>query len=250
MTTLSQPKIELYLNGLVFTGWKRISVRRSLESMSGQFELGIAIRREDDPTVLKVGASLVLKINGQAVITGYLDELSQSISGEDKTISVSGRDKTCDLVDCSVIHSSYHFKNQTVKQIAETLCQPFGIGVLWIVTGEDANEKINVWQVEPGETVFDTLQKLARHKGVLVTSDVDGNLVFAEPSSEQNGRLVLGQNLLSLDITDSWTNRFSMYRVIGDAEQGGEKGDTSKNKAKRKTQKDKSSTPEDPDIYV
>ncbi|MFU2132092.1 phage baseplate assembly protein [Gallibacterium anatis] len=237
---LSQPQIELYLNGLIFSGWKALSVTRSLEAMSGHFELGIAVRPEDDVSVLQVGASLVLKMNGQTVITGYLDDLTQNISGNNKDVRISGRDKTADLVDCSVIHTSYHFRNQTAKQIATALCQPFGISVVWQVKTPEANEMIAVWQVEPGETVFDTLTKLARHKGILVTSDVNGNLVFTEPTTQVKGELVLGQNILELETTDSWANRFSLYRVIGDAEQGGEKGGKGK---------EQSSAPEDPDIY-
>lgn len=239
---IEQPEIKLYLNGLIFTGWKSLSITRSLEAMSGRFELGIAVRAEDDVSVLKVGAALMLEINGERAITGYLDELNQSISGEDKSVRISGRDKTADLVDCSVIHNSYHFKNQNLQEIASTLCMPFGIDVVWAVQSQDAAEKIPVWQVEPGETVFDTLTKAARHKGVLVTSDVNGNLVFTEPSTEPVGELILGQNLLELELTDSWANRFSQYRVIGDAEQGGEKGSG-------KGKQGKSSSPEDPDIY-
>ncbi|UXN35847.1 contractile injection system protein, VgrG/Pvc8 family [Avibacterium paragallinarum] len=238
-TSLTQPQIELYLNGLIFSGWKSLSVTRSLEAMSGHFELGIAVRPEDDVSALQVGGSLVLKMNGQTVITGYLDDLTQNISGTNKDIRITGRDKTADLVDCSVIHHSYHFRNQTVKQIAQVLCQPFNINVVWEVLTSKANDVIKVWQVEPGETVFDTLTKLARHKGILVTSDVEGNLVFTEPSTELKGELILGQNILELEATDSWANRFSLYRVIGDAEQGGEKGG-----------KGKASAPEDPDIYV
>ncbi|PRL12532.1 hypothetical protein BV129_00562 [Haemophilus influenzae] len=75
-----------------------------------------------------------------------------------------------------------------------------------------------------------------------MTSDVNGNLVFTEPSTEPVGELILGQNLLELELTDSWANRFSQYRVIGDAEQGGEKGSG-------KGKQGKSSSPEDPDIY-
>lgn len=218
-------KVELFLNGKIFSGWKTLSVFRSLEAMSGQFDLGIAVRPEDDISVLKAGSSLILKMGGQTVITGYLDELRQRIEGENKEITVSGRDKTADLVDCAVIHSSYQFKGQTLKQIAEAICKPFGINVVWTATESGATEVIPVWQVEPGETAFDTLSKAARHKGVLVTSDVDGNLVFTDPSKTKVGELMLGQNLLSLEVTDSWTQRYSLYRIIGDAEQGGEKGD-------------------------
>ncbi|HDX1124360.1 phage tail protein [Pasteurella canis] len=224
---MTEPKIELYLNEHIFSGWTRLSVFRSLESMSGQFDLGIAIRPEDDISQIKPGSKIQLKMNGQTVITGYLDSLSQSISGESKEISVSGRDKTADLVDCSVIHQSYHFKNQTLQQIAEVICKPFGIKVVWQATEPGANEKMNVWQVEPGETAFDTLSKAARHKGVLVTSNVDGDLVFTDPSDTVVGEFKLGENVLELELNDDWTQRFSLYRVIGDAEQGGAKGNES-----------------------
>lgn len=224
---MTESKIELYLNEHIFSGWTRLSVFRSLESMSGQFDLGIAIRPEDDVSQIKPGSKIQLKMNGQTVITGYLDSLSQSISGESKEISVSGRDKTADLVDCSVIHQSYHFKNQTLQQIAEVICKPFGIKVVWQATEPGANEKMNVWQVEPGETAFDTLSKAARHKGVLVTSNVDGDLVFTDPSDTVVGEFKLGENILELELNDDWTQRFSLYRVIGDAEQGGQKGNKS-----------------------
>lgn len=236
---LSQPKIELYLNGMIFSGWTDLSVTRSLEAMSGHFELGIAVRPEDDVSALKVGGSVMLTMNGNTVITGYLDEFTQNISGNNKNIRITGRDKTEDLVDCSVIHQSYHFRNQTAKQIATVLCQSFDIAVKWEVKTPEANEVIPLWQVEPGETVFDTLTKLARYRGVLITSDVEGNLLFTEAGSTFAGELILGQNILEIETTESWTNRFSLYRVIGDAEQGGEKGG-----------KGKSSTPEDPDIYI
>ena len=81
-----------------------------------------------------------------------------------------------------------------------------------------------MWQVEPGETAFDTLSKAARHKGVLVTSSVEGDLVFTDPSNTVVGEFKLGENILELELQDDWTQRFSLYRVVGDAEQGGSKG--------------------------
>lgn len=224
---MSQPVVELYLNEHIFSGWTKLSVTRSLESMSGQFEVGIALKKDADVSQIQPGAEIALEMNGQRVITGYLDSLKQTISGENKEISASGRDKTADLVDCAVIHQSYHFKNQTLQQIAETICKPFNIGVIWAVTEQGAGEKIAVWQVEPGETAFDTLSKAARHKGVLVTSDVQGNLVFTDPSDEVVGEFKLGDNILELELNDDRANRFSLYRVIGDAEQGGSKGNKS-----------------------
>lgn len=77
--TETNNKIELYLNGKILSGWKSLNLQRSLESMSGRFDLGIAVRPEDDISVLAAGSPLVLKMGGQTVITGYLDEDRKSV---------------------------------------------------------------------------------------------------------------------------------------------------------------------------
>ena len=78
--------------------------------MSGQFEIGIAVRPDADVSQIQPGAPVVLKINGQTVITGHLDALTQHVTDKNKDIKATGRDKTADLVDCSVLHQSYHLK--------------------------------------------------------------------------------------------------------------------------------------------
>ncbi len=40
-----------------------------------------------------------------------------------------GRDKTGDLVDCSVVHSSGKWKGVRLEQVAADVCRPFGITV-------------------------------------------------------------------------------------------------------------------------
>lgn len=56
---------------------------------------------------------------------------------------------------------------------------------------------------------------------MLVTSNVEGDLVFTDPSNTVVGEFKLGENILEVELNDDWTQRFSFYRVIGDAEQGG-----------------------------
>lgn len=218
--------VELYLNGYIFTGFKSVNVLRSLESMSGHFELGLAARLQDDVSLIKAGSKIELKANEQTLITGYIDSVQVTINATEKTITISGRDKTADLIDCAVLHHSYQFNGQTLEQIAVELCKPFGVSVKWEVQDNTANAVVDVWQVEPGETVFETLSKAARYRGVLMTSNPQGDLVFTEPSKALSStNLELGKNLLSIDLNDSWENRFSIYRVIGDNQAGGQKGD-------------------------
>ncbi|HEQ1857018.1 TPA: phage tail protein [Providencia alcalifaciens] len=224
--------IELKLGNTIYSGWKKLDVTRSLEDMSGQFSLGITVKNDDSPLVLKPGRACQLAMNGQPVVTGYVDTVEVSISADERTITLSGRDKTGDLVDCAAIHGKGQWRNVNLEAIAKDLCQPFGVTVRWQVADSAAATVFRQWQIEPGETVFDNLSRAARHRGVLMTSNAAGELVFTSASTQTVATLILGKSerqgvkILSLDSTLSWQERFSVYRVKGASAAGGRWGET------------------------
>lgn len=189
-------RIELYIGGSIFSGWLTVSVRRSLEHLAGSFELGLMLPGERIPSALRTGQSLTLRINGQTVISGWLDQVSQRISATRHQISINGRDKTGDLVDCAAIHPGSQWRNRTLAQIAADLCAPFGIAVRWQVNDDTAARPFSSFTLENSETVADALTRAARHRGVLVTSNADGDLVFTQAGNQQTDRLVLGKTCL------------------------------------------------------
>lgn len=219
-------RIELYIGGSIFSGWLTVSVRRSLEHLAGSFELGLMLPGERIPSALRTGQSLTLRINGQTVISGWLDQVSQRISATRHQISISGRDKTGDLVDCAAIHPGSQWRNRTLAQIAADLCAPFGIAVRWQVNDDTAARPFSSFTLENSETVADALTRSARHRGVLVTSNANGDLVFTQAGSQQTDRLVLGDNLLDADYNTDWRGRYSEYRVRGHGRGGGKRGDS------------------------
>ncbi|ENO8581475.1 phage tail protein [Shigella sonnei] len=219
-------RIELYIGGSIFSGWLTVSVRRSLEHLAGSFELGLMLPGERIPSALRTGQSMTLRINGQTVISGWLDQVSQRISATRHQISISGRDKTGDLVDCAAIHPGSQWRNRTLAQIAADLCAPFGIAVRWQVNDDTAARPFSSFTLENSETVADALTRAARHRGVLVTSNADGDLVFTQAGSQQTDRLVLGDNLLDADYNTDWRGRYSEYRVRGHGRGGGKRGDS------------------------
>ncbi len=224
--------IELTLGNTTYSGWKKLDVTRSIEDMSGQFSLGITVKNDDSPLVLKPGSACLLSMNSQRVITGYVDSVEVSISGDERTITLSGRDKTGDLVDCAAVHGKGQWRNVSIETIAKDLCQPFGVTVRWQVQDATAATVFRQWQIEPGETVFDNLSRAARHRGVIITSNATGDLVFITAASQSVASLVLGKStgigikILSLDTSLSWQERFSVYRVKGASAAGGQWGET------------------------
>ncbi|EEQ3927391.1 phage tail protein, partial [Escherichia coli] len=185
-------RVELYLGGEIFSGWLTVSVRRSLEHLAGSFELGVMMPGVRLPSSVRAGQSLELRIDGQPVITGWLDQVRQRISATRFQITLSGRDKTGDLVDCSAIHPGSQWRNRTLEHIASDLCAPFGVTVRWQVNDATAARPFSTFTLENSETVADALTRAARHRGVLVTSNAAGELVFTQAGSQRGDTLTLG----------------------------------------------------------
>lgn len=215
-----KPIIELYINNLIFTGWKDVRIKRSIENMSSAFTLEVTDKINNNPLSIQAGLACYLDINGQRVITGYIDEVTLDITGDNQTITITGRDKTADLIDCAAIYKTGQWREVTLEKIAKDLCAPFNIDVVWSVNDAAASELFKWWQIEPSETVFENLARAARQRGVLLTSNEQGNLVFMSAGSKNVASLTLGENILSLNITKSFQHRFSIYRVLGDSSGG------------------------------
>ncbi|ECF7297797.1 phage tail protein [Salmonella enterica subsp. enterica] len=222
---MANNRVALHVDGKVFTGWQSVEVTRSIEHMAGDFSLGVVLPGNSVPDSLRPGVSLVLDIDGKTVITGWVDTVKQRISARDLSISLSGRDKTGDLVDCSAVYKGGQWHNRTLQQIAQDLCAPFGVRVRWDVNDATAAKPFATFTLELSETVGDALVRAARHRGVLVTSNEQGDVVFTQARAQRTDTLTLGENLLSCDYSNDWRDRFSEYNVKGHSGGGGKNGD-------------------------
>ncbi|ECG5863041.1 phage tail protein, partial [Salmonella enterica subsp. enterica serovar Oranienburg] len=218
-------RVELFISGKIFSGWAGVSVRRSLEHLAGSFSLELMLPGQPVPDGIDPGQPLKLQINGVTVITGYLDTVKHKLTATSNKITITGRDKTGDLVDCSAVFKGSQWHGRTLEQIAGDLCKPFGIRVIWQVSDATAAKPFATFTLQLSETVSDALTRAARHRGVLVTSNADGDLVFTQAGNQQTDTLELGKNLLDADFTDDWRNRYSEYLVKGHGGGGGHKGD-------------------------
>ncbi|EGG6362770.1 phage tail protein [Salmonella enterica] len=219
-------RIVLTLGGQSYTGWQSASIKRSIENAAGEFQLGIAKRIGVSVKALVPGQSVKLTINDQAVVTGWLDEFESDVSSTDFTLSLTGRDKTGDLVDCAAVYQGGMWSGRTLAQIAADLCKPFNVAVRWLVTDATASKAFSSFKLEHSETVYEALGRAARMRGVLMTSNANGDLVFTQAGTAYAGSLTLGKDLLELEYKNSWHDRFSLYKVVGGHACGGDLGDS------------------------
>lgn len=215
---------ELKVDGVFYGGWKSLRVTRSIEQMAGTFELEVTERWPGQPQAspIKPGRSCQLLLDGEVVITGYVDLPAPDFDANRHTVRVSGRDKTGDLVDCSAIYKSGQWRKVKIDQLARDLIKPFGIK---LVVDTDVGAAFTSWNIQEGESVFDCLERAARMRALLVTSNQDGDLVItrAGKSRLEHG-LVEGRNIKAARGEFSWKDRYSTYIVKGQGRLG-EDGD-------------------------
>lgn len=219
-------QVELRVNGSYYGGWKSIRIERGIEQIAGTFDLSVTDRwaEQSEARQINPGQSCQVLIDEAVVITGYVDTVAPEYDKQQHSISVSGRDKTGDLVDCAAIHKSGAWSGQKLDQIAADLCQPFGIKVL---RNADVGTAFSTFSIQEGETVFECLERAARMKAVLPASDGLGNLMLTRANTGAAvAELVEGENILSARGEFSWKDRYSRYIVkaqgVGDDDNFGD----------------------------
>lgn len=217
--------VTLRADGRLFTGWTSVSVTRSIESVAGYFELGVNVPPGTDLSGLAPGKAFTLEIDGQIVCTGYIDSRRRQMTADSMKIIIAGRDKTADLIDCAAVYSGGQWKNRTLEQIARDLCAPYGVTVRWELSDKESSAAFPGFTLDHSETVYEALVRASRARGVLMTNNAAGELVFSRAASTATDELVLGENLLTLDFEEDFRDRFSEYTVKGYARANGAEGD-------------------------
>jgi len=212
--------IVLSVDGNKYDGWTGMNITHSLEDMAGGFTLSLTMKWPDAKArTIKQGTACTVKIGSDQVLAGYIDDWIPSYDDKLVRLEVQGRSKTGDLVDCSLVQKTGQFNGLTFVDIAKRVCEPFSIDV---VSEVDAGDKFGKVTVDQGETVFEFLDRLAKQRAFLLTTDAMGRLVITRASAVVLPvRLQLGVNILAARGRFSMRDRASQYIVKGSSSAGG-----------------------------
>jgi prophage tail gpP-like protein len=211
------PNILLLVRGRVYGGWKQASITRSLDAIAGKFDLVSIDKWEANAERWRIfpGDECQVKIDGEPLITGYVDKAGPSYDANSHSIKILGRDKTADLVDCSAIVTGSELRGLALDGIVRELAKPFGIGVIKQV---DSGPVFQSFAIQPSETAWEAIERAARQRFMVVTTDGAGNAVIADIGATRAADdLIEGQNIKAASAEYDYSQRFSEYIVKGQA---------------------------------
>jgi len=207
--------VVLMVDGVRFEGWKEFSIERSIEQAAGAFRLVATERYPNSPKSwrLENGMACKLLIDGQQAIEGFVDTTDRAFDSSSRSVDLAGRDRTADLVDCCA--DPVEYRNQTLDALARKLAAPYGIDVV-VTPGTKVGAAFARWAVEPGETIWDCIERAARQRALLVITDGKGRLLITRPGVERfGGSLVEGVNVLSATFHADSSSRYHYYKALG-----------------------------------
>lgn len=206
--------VTVNVGGMTYTAFEQVQVRAAFDEGARSFRLEVAAELGASATnaVFKVGAKVTIMANGDLMLTGFVDQKQPRLSALEAKIAVAGRGNSGDLADSSAVHDTGHFKKKTPLEIGNEVSK--GIGAKF--TTDQQLEKIDQYQITPGESCYRLVEKLARKQGMTLCGQADGNIKITKAGSQRHaGGLIEGHNILSAVGDHNGSNRHSEYTVRG-----------------------------------
>ena len=221
--------IEIKTKGVYYGRWKTASIELGCDRLASSFSLSVSDSYNETGSAppIKAGDAVEIYIDENLVLTGYADEVTRTRSASMTSVSINGRSKSGDLIDCSAAMGEY--PGYDLGQILKTICGQYGIKADVSGYSPVAFESV---AITPGETSQAVISRLARKQGYIVYSDSDGAVNLARAgSSYYEGGLVDGENTLSFTKKENMSGRFRDYKLVGQGDFGAGSHDNSSNVA-------------------
>ncbi|MFA5826281.1 MAG: phage tail protein, partial [Gallionellaceae bacterium] len=213
-------KVELSIAGNRHSDWSSYEIDSDLMIPADAWSMTLGMSGNEMPPDVTPAAPVLVKIDGQTVLTGRVDEITHTVNKTTHAFSISGRDNAAALLDCSA--PIFSKQEATLKEVAAALVHDFGIAQPKILA--DKTRICKKIAVDPGDTAWNMLARVAEANGLWPWFRPDGQLVIGGPdySVAPAATLILrrdgnGNNVLSLVKNESVAERFSRVTVYGQA---------------------------------
>lgn len=213
--------ITLEANGVDYSGFESIQVFRSFTNMAGAFSFTASSDKSVGMSFpIKLGDRCKVFVDKQSIINGFIENMSISYDQGQHVITIEGRDKTCDVIDSTINSKVIYNPPITFKRVIQNVLNALSIADIKVVENTSVSifKDGEIQSAKVGETYFSFLDKLAKLKQVVLTTDGSGNIVIDRSSKKQINTILLhkkaNENNNIITSTSNFTNtkRFNLYR--------------------------------------
>ncbi|HBQ3046370.1 TPA: phage tail protein [Klebsiella quasipneumoniae subsp. similipneumoniae] len=210
-------KVSVIVGGKVHSDWSGYGIDSDFLIPADAWSMRLGLPDGIFPEGVARGVPVQVRIGPDVVMTGRIDRVSRTVSRDQVSLSVTGRDGAAILVDCaSPLLTS---RQASLEEVIAQVVRPLGIKNIELhAESSIRNDKITT---EPGERAWDILLRACAGRGLWPWFQPDGTLVIGGPdyTTAPVATLVMrrsgeGNNLLSLTDESSMERSFSRLTVL------------------------------------
>ena len=223
--------VALHINGVVCSTWDDLSIDSDIGVPADAFSFSwFGASHDALPAYVKAGAGCHVTCNGETVLTGILDSISQRVGRDGLTTNLSGRDLAVQLIDCSAPIDAA--ANLSLSELIKRYVTGGDLANLPITIGNVENDWLKgKTGVDIGESVWDVLTAAAQASGQYIWMSADGALMIGNPFDVPqpaikpkfylyNDDRYEQNNVLDADYKRDISNAFSSIDIVGQDDKG------------------------------
>ena len=227
---MSSTLIKFFINDKIFSGWATVNVTRKVNGLVSSFNATVTNKFSyvQDPVEFRENQNVKITLGDLPCFDGFIENISLNVDANQRSVVLSGRSKSLDIVDCSYVGPT-QYKSVNFANFIQDIIRPFGIVAVF---KSDPSVEIDV-DIAQAETVGRVIDRLIREQRLIVYPSFDGDLIFDINRKVNSGaRIFEGINLLSGSVNRDINKRFSDYILKAQVRriEGGQGENTNQNK--------------------
>lgn len=175
--------LNLTIEGKTFIYFDDVTINMALDSIADTFSLKVPFdsTNEDFRKLMRPFSykEVCLYIGGEKMLTGNIVSLKTDNKPDARTIQIDGYAKTGILNDCNPsAETKMDFTNLNLMQIADRLCKPYGISIVFESDPGAAFTNRDKIQIDRNKKIVEIINQLAKQRGFTVSNTRHGELLF------------------------------------------------------------------------
>jgi prophage tail gpP-like protein len=212
---MSAREVTAIVGGAAWSNWTSYTVETDILTPAAAWSLEVANPTTPQIAAIEEGAAITLQVGTATVLTGWVDQKVFRSDRQGDLMTLTGRDFSAPLVDCSAPLAWASLRNVSLRVLA-TRCLAAVGAVAALVVDPAGEELLPRVHVDPGDTFWELLERHARDLRLMLwTSPPVGTLHRHVP-----GPLSASNNVVSAELAWKVSGRRSPVTVVGQSAGG------------------------------
>jgi prophage tail gpP-like protein len=211
---------QLSAGGALYHDWESVWVQQRWAESFHRFRFTAAERGNlpdswADLRQFKPGDPCTIQLADQLAFTGFITTRQVAYDAGSHQVQLMGKSMTAGPAKSTAYTKSGNFDGMPFVKVAEKVLEPYGGASIIEVVGTPDPTPFVQLQNQPGEKIWDFLERIARPRGIVLGSNKYGKFLIIGPHNGNVGpSLIEGQNIKACQCLIQNDNVFNLYGAI------------------------------------